>query len=94
MTEAVSYSIGKTFDATEALPMQSLDAIYDAGVFRPTGAVSLPDQCRVRITVEPLPEPETEAAADEALGAVYEVLSHRHRSGRSDLSARHDELQP
>ena len=74
--------------------MQSVDAVYDAGIFRPTGPVVLPDQSRVRITIEALDKPQVPGARDEALEAIYEVLSHRHRSGRSDLSERHGEHQP
>jgi len=74
--------------------MQSVDAVYDAGVFRPTEPVVLPDKSQVRITFETVDEPQPAEERDEALEAIYEVLSHRHRSGRSDLSERHGELLP
>lgn len=74
--------------------MQSLDAIYAAGVFRPTGEVSLPDQSRVRITFEPIDAAEAERERLESLEAIYEVLDQRYSSGETDVAARHNEHQP
>jgi predicted DNA-binding antitoxin AbrB/MazE fold protein len=35
--------------------MKTLEAIYAGGVFRPVDPVSLPENQRVRLTVEPVP---------------------------------------
>ncbi|HYO23709.1 MAG TPA: antitoxin family protein [Lacipirellulaceae bacterium] len=47
-----------------------VEAIFDNGVFRPTGPVSLPDQSRVEIIVLPPVEPMTELATEPAPKAV------------------------
>lgn len=73
--------------------MQSLDAIYAAGVFRPTGEVRLPDQSRVRITFEPIDAAEAERERLESLDAIHEVLDERYSSGETDVAARHNEIE-
>lgn len=70
--------------------MSTIRAIYEDGVFRPIGPIELPD----RSVVEFEPRPVAGDREDAAVEAVYEVLSHRHRSGRRDLAERHDEHQP
>ena len=50
---------------------QHIDAIYDHGVLRPLEPLSLPDQTRVKLTVEAESSPES---ADEA-GASDELTS-------------------
>lgn len=67
-----------------------MTAIFEKGVFRPLGKVSLPEHTRVEISL-PDPEPDTFI---EALDAVYEALPIRFRSGSADLAARHNEHQP
>lgn len=81
--------------------MSIIHAIYENGVFRPTEPVELPDKCRVEF-VPKVVEDETliQAKIEElrktnpALADVYEVLSHRHRSGCSNTAERHNEHQP
>ena len=68
--------------------MSTIRAIYENGVFRPIGPIELPDRSVVEF------EPRPVEGEGEALDAIYEVLSHRHRSGRHDLAERHDEHQP
>jgi predicted DNA-binding antitoxin AbrB/MazE fold protein len=70
--------------------MSTIRAIYENGVFRPIGPIELPD----RSVVEFEPRPVEGEGEGEALDAIHEVLSHRHRSGRHDLAERHDEHQP
>ncbi len=70
--------------------MSTIRAIYENGVFRPIGPIELPD----RSVVEFEPRPVADGDEDVGLDAIYEVLSHRHRSGRHDLAERHDEHQP
>jgi predicted DNA-binding antitoxin AbrB/MazE fold protein len=70
--------------------MKTVRAVYENGVLRPTEPLELPEHSVVGFEPRPLEQPE----ADQGLDAVYEVLSRRHRSGRHDLAARHDEHQP
>ena len=80
--------------------MSAIPAVYENGVFRPLGPVDLPEKCEVEVVPKPEQEPVSEidfsdeARAARNMEAVYEILSHRHRSGRSDLSERHNEHQP
>ena len=60
-------------------------------MFLPVERVELPEDCRVKLEVEPL-EPASEDGGD--VEAVYEMMSRRFRSGRHDLAERHDEHQP
>jgi predicted DNA-binding antitoxin AbrB/MazE fold protein len=71
--------------------MTVIDAIYKNGIFQPTGRVELPDDCRVRLQVEPIEAPPEEIKAMEA---VYEIMSRRFHSGRHDVAERHNEHQP
>ena len=70
--------------------MLTIRAIYENGVFRPIGPIELPE----RSVVEFEPRPVEGDHEDEALDAIYEVLSRRHHSGRHDLAERHNEHQP
>jgi predicted DNA-binding antitoxin AbrB/MazE fold protein len=71
--------------------MTTVDAIFRKGAFEPIGLVNLPEECRVTLQVEPV-EPTAQEA--KAMGAVYEIMSRRFRSGRHDLAERHNEHQP
>lgn len=75
--------------------MPTVDAIFEGGVFRPTGPVSLPEGTRVQLrTVMPMPlDPEAAQhhEPDGLLDEIYAVLSQVRPSGRSDTAARHDE---
>jgi predicted DNA-binding antitoxin AbrB/MazE fold protein len=70
--------------------MKTIRAVYENGVLRPTEPLELPEHTVVEFEPRPLDQPGDEPDLD----AVYEVLSRRHRSGRHDLAARHDEHQP
>ena len=70
----------------------TVKAIYENGVFRPTQPVNLPEKAEVEVT---LPEDDAEfARREEGRKAIMEILSHRYRTGQSDLAARHNEHQP
>ena len=71
--------------------MSTIRAIYENGVFRPTGQVDLPEPCTVEFEPRPIDEGTESKPADIA---VYEVLSERYRSGETDVAARHNEHQP
>jgi predicted DNA-binding antitoxin AbrB/MazE fold protein len=69
--------------------METVQAIYENGVFRPVSPVELPDCAAVEF--EPrLLKPRTPAT----LEAIYETLARSYETGESDLAARHDEHQP
>ena len=68
----------------------TIHAIYENGVFKPTGSVNLPEGVKVdfepRVVIEPEPSDDQEA--------IYAILRERHDSGRHDLAERHNEHQP
>ena len=79
--------------------METIHAIYENGVFRPTVPVDLPEHTPVEF------EPRLKAEAGEngeqpkaglgpGLAKVYAVLAERYASGHNDTAARHDEHQP
>ena len=71
--------------------MSTIRAIYENGVFRPTGAVDLPEPCTVEFEPRPV---GNETGSLPTIAGVYEVLSERYQSGETDVAARHDEHQP
>jgi predicted DNA-binding antitoxin AbrB/MazE fold protein len=64
-----------------------IDAIYKNGMFLPVERVELPEDCRVKLQVEPI-GPVAHNTSD--MEAVYEMMSRRFRSGRHDLAERHN----
>ncbi len=68
----------------------TVQAIFENGVFRPTGQVEIPEHCVVefepRIVSSPLAAP--------SLGQVYDILDRRFESGETDVAAGHDDHQP
>lgn len=74
--------------------MQTIPAVYERGVFRPTAPVQLPEGTLVHVSPTEPAEQGQEAHHDDGMDAIYEVLSRRYRSGCRDTAARHDEHQP
>ena len=70
--------------------MNTIRAVYENGVFRPTEPIDLPEQS----VVEFEPRPVKDVCEKEALDAIYEILSRRYHSGQHDLAERHNEHQP
>jgi predicted DNA-binding antitoxin AbrB/MazE fold protein len=71
--------------------MQTVHAIYENGLFRPTYPVDLPDNCRVQF----VPTVVAEGVTGQAhLSKICEILSRSYETGETDLAARHDEHQP
>jgi predicted DNA-binding antitoxin AbrB/MazE fold protein len=70
--------------------MQTVHAIFENGVFRPTEPVDLPDKAKVEFEPRVVADERHEAAVDE----VYRILSQRFDSGHHDTAARHNEHQP
>jgi predicted DNA-binding antitoxin AbrB/MazE fold protein len=70
--------------------MNTIRAVYENGVFRPTEPIDLPEHSLVEFE----PRAVDDARRREALDAIYEALSQTFESGRHDLAERHDEHQP
>ena len=71
--------------------MNTIHAIYENGVFRPTTPVDLPEGSEVRFEPKPASEP---AGPSPHLRRIYELLSQPEDTGDPHLSERHDEHQP
>ena len=86
-------------DLAKGAFVNTIRAVYENGVFRPTEPVLLPDRTEVDFefrTVHPPVADQVEALrdADPGLAAIYEVLSRRHESGHHDTVERHNDHQP
>jgi predicted DNA-binding antitoxin AbrB/MazE fold protein len=73
--------------------MTRIHAIYEHGVFRPTEPVDLPEACEVELEARPV-NGHGEAATDDDLKAIYDLLRPVGPSGEHDVAARHNEHQP
>lgn len=71
--------------------MNTIRAVFEKGVFRPTEPVSLPELSEVELELRPL---KKRKKLDKGLKAIYDVLSERYESGHTDTAARHNEHQP
>ena len=69
---------------------QTIHAVFENGIFRPTEPVNLPDRCNVQVEVHELPADPKIPSLDD----VYAILSARFNSGEHDVAARHNEHQP
>ncbi len=67
---------------------KTLEAVYEAGVFRPVRRVRLPDRSRVRLLVVPVPTRASKAQGRLVARQRKALLSLAGigRSGRSDIS--------
>jgi predicted DNA-binding antitoxin AbrB/MazE fold protein len=73
------------------LPMKTVHAVFEKGVFRPLEAVELPERCEVEFEPRPI-HPSGENGG--SLPSIYAILSERYESGEQDVAARHNEHQP
>jgi len=69
--------------------MVIITAVYENGMFRPTGPVDLPEGATVHVTPAP-GRPEQ----DDARRRVFDILSHSYETGDREAAARHDEHLP
>ncbi len=69
--------------------METIEAIYEHGVFRPLGPVTLPENCRVRVI-----PPMANGELNQDLDAIHAVMDLRFNSGEHDVAERHNEHQP
>ena len=70
--------------------METYQAIYENGVFRPVEPVALPEQTRVTVIPQPDEAPPLGCNSPE----LYEILGRSYDTGETDLAARVDEHQP
>jgi len=71
--------------------VSTVRAVFENGVFRPSGKVDLPDRCEVEF------EPKIVSPSVSPGGAmrpVYEVLSHSYETGDVRIAERHNEHHP
>jgi len=72
--------------------METISAIYENGVFRPTEPVDLPEHARVRVGVENGVQGEEEDARSQL--EIYWIMGERYESGDPHGAERHNEHQP
>ena len=70
--------------------MESIEAIYEQGVFRPVTPIVLPENSRVQLQIVNGASTEASDSIDE----IYDILDQRYDTGIPDLAARHNELRP
>ena len=70
--------------------MKTVHAVFEAGVFRPTKPVELPEHSEVEFE----PRLVNHAVGKLDLSNVYAILSRSYETGIRDLASRHDEHQP
>lgn len=70
--------------------MSIIHAKFENGVFKPIGAIELPEHCEVEFE----PRIVAPSMTPEALDRIYAVMSRRHHSGESSVAERHNEHQP
>jgi predicted DNA-binding antitoxin AbrB/MazE fold protein len=72
---------------------KTVRAVYENGVFRPTGPVDLPEHTAVEFKPR-IHQAAPPAPMSEGLAKVYAILGERYESGHTDTAARHDEHLP
>jgi predicted DNA-binding antitoxin AbrB/MazE fold protein len=72
--------------------VDTIHAIYENGIFRPTSPVDLPDPCEV--VFEPRKVQGGPMELTEHIAKVHEILARSYETGQADLAARHNEHQP
>jgi predicted DNA-binding antitoxin AbrB/MazE fold protein len=70
--------------------MKTIQATFEAGVFRPLTPVALPEHCEVEFEPRVVREPKTA----ERSASIYAVLGERYCSGVADTAVLHNEHQP
>jgi predicted DNA-binding antitoxin AbrB/MazE fold protein len=73
--------------------METIEAIYEHGVFRPVEPVQLAENSRVHLQIVNGETSEVVQQGD-GLDAIYEIMDRRYDSGYTDTAARHNEHQP
>jgi predicted DNA-binding antitoxin AbrB/MazE fold protein len=71
--------------------VSTVRAVFENGVFRPSGKVDLPERCEVEF------EPKIVSPSSLSRGLlreVYEVLSRSYETGDPRIAEQHNEHQP
>jgi predicted DNA-binding antitoxin AbrB/MazE fold protein len=71
-------------------------AIYEDGVFKPSGPVDLPNNSVVELeatVVAPMDANDGDQQ-EQADKDIYEILSRHYHTGQTDTAERHNEHQP
>jgi predicted DNA-binding antitoxin AbrB/MazE fold protein len=75
--------------------METIEAIYEHGVFRPIVPVVLPEKSRVQLQIlNGETSQDLEAIDNDDMEEIYKILDKRFSSGHTDTAARHNEHQP
>jgi predicted DNA-binding antitoxin AbrB/MazE fold protein len=74
--------------------METIEAIFEHGVFRPTEPVALPENSRVTLQLFVENGEAGTAKGADGMEGIYEILDRRYDTGIHDLAARHNEPQP
>jgi predicted DNA-binding antitoxin AbrB/MazE fold protein len=74
--------------------METIEAIYEHGVFRPVRPVTLPENCRVQVIPPQVIPPTVNGELNQDLDAIHAVMDLRFASGEHDVAERHNEHQP
>jgi predicted DNA-binding antitoxin AbrB/MazE fold protein len=74
--------------------METIHAIYENGIFRPTSPVALPDHCQVEFEPRLVDSEPRLIVSAEDLASIHQILSRSYETGQPDLAARHNEHQP
>jgi predicted DNA-binding antitoxin AbrB/MazE fold protein len=69
--------------------LETIHAIYEGGVFRPTSPVELPENTEVEFEPRLIDKSNVPSLDD-----VYKILDKRFETGQPDLAARHNEHRP
>ncbi len=57
--------------------MERIEAVFEGGVFKPLGGVSLPENQRVRLSVEPISGPDPMAWLEQVREHHRQILERR-----------------
>jgi predicted DNA-binding antitoxin AbrB/MazE fold protein len=69
--------------------MQTMTAIFENGVLKPTSPLGLPEQTEVRITIEPLENDQEKAEKLASLEALWRISKpHSNHLTRNELHER------
>ena len=74
--------------------METIEAIFEDGVFRPIVPVVLPNRSRVQLQIINGQTVEVEVIDKNDMEEIYAILDRRYSTGITDLAARHKEHQP
>jgi predicted DNA-binding antitoxin AbrB/MazE fold protein len=72
--------------------MTTVRAVYEDGVFRPRGAVPLPEHAEVEF--EPRLTGGAVNTSSEGMEEIYRIMGERFDGGDPEVAARHNEHQP